>query len=37
MTFVAWISDLVILARVQMHRKCAGLEAPFDGRGPPEA
>ena len=35
MTVVAWITDPVVIERMVTHRKKAGLESPFDARGPP--
>lgn len=34
---VARITDPVFIKRILTHRKRAGLESPFDARGPPEA
>jgi len=35
MRVVAWITDPVVIERIVAHRKRAGLESPFDARGPP--
>ena len=35
MMVVAWITDPVVIERIVTHRKKAGLESPFDARGPP--
>ena len=37
MKVVAWITDPVVIERILTHRKRAGLESPFDARGPPQA
>jgi len=37
MKVVAWITDPVVIERILAHRKRAGLESPFDARGPPDA
>jgi len=35
MKVIAWITDPVVIERIVAHRKRAGLESPFDARGPP--
>ena len=35
MSVVAWITDPVVIGRILEHRRKAGLESPFDARGPP--
>lgn len=37
MQIVAWITDPVVIEPILTHRKRAGLESPFDARGPPDA
>jgi hypothetical protein len=35
MKVVAWITDPAVIDRILAHRRRAGLESPFDARGPP--
>ena len=35
MKVIAWITDPIAIERILTHRKKAGLESPFDARGPP--
>jgi len=35
MVVIAWITDRAVIDRVLEHRTKAGLESPFDARGPP--
>ena len=35
MKVIAWITDPVVIERIVAHRRKAGLESPFDARGPP--
>ena len=37
MRVIAWITDPVVIGRILEHRRKAGLESPFDARGPPAA
>jgi len=32
---IAWIADRAVIDRILEHRRRAGLESPFDARGPP--
>jgi hypothetical protein len=32
---IAWITDRAVIDRILEHRAKAGLESPFDARGPP--
>ena len=35
MTVIAWITDRAVIDRILAHRAKAGLESPFEARGPP--
>ena len=35
MVVIAWITDRAVIDRILEHRTKAGLESPFDARGPP--
>ena len=35
MLVVAWITDAAVIDRILGYRRQAGLESPFDARGPP--
>ena len=37
MKVIAWITDPIVIGRILAHRRKAGLESPFDARGPPSA